>query len=108
MNSLENLVITKYEKRLKRIKGLMICSILLTIIGISMLLLSGCANESATSEESFDGEYTEYFCDAKNFKLATTIEIQKNGKRFAEIKGKLFTFVTDPLTLYNAKDQEIA
>lgn len=47
------------------------------------------------------GTCTEYKCDVKNLRLATTIEIDKEGEDFATVSGNIFTFVVDPLTMYD-------
>lgn len=50
---------------------------------------------------SIKEKYDEYFCDVKNLELATTIEISKGNEKFAKVTGNIFTFVTDPLTMYD-------
>lgn len=54
------------------------------------------------------GEYTEYKFDVKNLHLSTTIEIEKSGEDFAKVKGNVWKFVTDPLTMYDANDNKVA
>lgn len=54
------------------------------------------------------GPCTEYKCDVKNFRLATTIEISKDGKYFSEVAGNLFKFVTDPLTMTDSEGKKMA
>lgn len=54
------------------------------------------------------GSCTEYQCDVKNLRLATTIEIDKEGEDFATVSGNIFTFVVDPLTMYTMSGSKIA
>lgn len=61
-----------------------------------------------TGNQKDIGECTNYVCDVKNFQLATTIEISKEGDKFAKVKGDIFKFVTDPLTMYDMNDSKIA
>lgn len=55
----------------------------------------------------FESEHSTYKCDVKNFRIATTIQINKDGKKFGEVKGNIFTIVTDPLTLYDTEETKI-
>lgn len=52
-------------------------------------------------ENSIKDKYDEYFCDVKNFEFATTIEISKGNEKIAKVAGNVFTFATDPLTMYD-------
>lgn len=54
------------------------------------------------------GEYTEYKFDVKNLHLSTTIEVEKSGENFATVKGNVWKFVTDPLTMYDANGNKAA
>lgn len=55
------------------------------------------------------GTYTPYKFDVKHlFKLSTTIEIEKSGESYAQVKGNIWKIVTDPLTLYDTNGNEIA
>ena len=54
------------------------------------------------------GPHTEYQCDVKNLRLSTTIEIDKEGEDFATVKGNIFKFVVDPLTMYDANENKKA
>lgn len=54
------------------------------------------------------GNCTEYKCDVKNFRLSTTIEIEKENEKFAKVSGNIFKFLTDPLTMYDLKENKIA
>lgn len=54
------------------------------------------------------GECIEYKCDVKNLRLSTTIEIDKEGERFAKVSGNIFRFVTDPLTMYDENNNQVA
>jgi len=60
------------------------------------------------TDKEFKGAHIEYNCDVKNFKIATTINIDKDGKEFVKVKGNVWTFVTDPLTMYDMDDKKIA
>ena len=53
------------------------------------------------------GACTKYKCDVKNFRLATTIDISKEGKDFAKIKGNILKLITDPLTMYDLNERKI-
>lgn len=59
--------------------------------------------ESLTIDK-FDGPYIQYNCDVKNLELSTTIEIKKEDEDFMKVKGNIFAFVTDPLTMYNGDE----
>ena len=55
------------------------------------------------------GDYTEYKFDVKHFmKLSTTIEIDKSGESYANVKGNIFKFATDPLTMYDSNGNKVA
>lgn len=54
------------------------------------------------------GNCTEYKCDVKNLRLSTTIEIDKENEYFATVKGNIFRFVTDPLSMYDSNKNKIA
>lgn len=54
------------------------------------------------------GSCTEYECDVKNLRLSTTIEIDKENEDFARVKGNIFRFVTDPLTMYDLNEKKTA
>jgi len=51
---------------------------------------------------------TYYKCDVKNFELSTAIEISKDGKEYVKVKGNIFTYVTDPLTMYDMAGNKVA
>ena len=51
---------------------------------------------------------TLYTCDVKNFELSTAIEISKNGESYVKVKGNIFTYVTDPLTMYDMAGNKVA
>ena len=57
---------------------------------------------------SFKGPHTEYKCDVKNLRLSTTIKIEKENEDFAKVKGNIFKFVTDPLTMFDMQENKIA
>lgn len=52
----------------------------------------------------FDGPYTQYDCDVKNWELSTAIEIKKEDEDFVKVKGNIFALITDPLTMYNGEE----
>lgn len=58
-------------------------------------------------DKPFEGSHTTYECDVKNFRLATTIQIYKDDKKFGEVRGNLVNFVTDPLTLYDKEETKV-
>ncbi len=62
----------------------------------------------ASGLKSNIGTCTEYKCDVKNLRLSTTIEIDKENEDFAKVKGNIFKFVTDPLTMYDLTENKIA
>jgi len=53
-------------------------------------------------------DYTKYQCDVKLFHWATTINIDKDSKDFATVRGNIFKFVTDPLTMYDLEENKVA
>lgn len=55
-----------------------------------------------------EGPHIEYKCDVKSLSLSTQIDIEKDGEDFAYVKGNLLRFVTDPLTMYDTSDNEVA
>lgn len=75
--------------------------VLLVTLIIAIITVLNANNE-------FEGTYTEYNCDVKNFKMATTINIEKEDKEFVKVKGNVWTFVTDPLTMYDKDDKKVA
>lgn len=76
------------------------------IIGVVALVIVVVAIFSGNKE--FEGPHTEYKCDVKSLNFATTIEIEKGEESFAKVKGNIFTFVTDPLTMYDLNGGKIA
>ena len=54
------------------------------------------------------GPHTEYRCNVKTISLSTKIDIEKEGENFVNVRGNLFTFMTDPLTMYDLEDNKIA
>ena len=79
------------------ITALLLCSVL------------GCSAEATTpSGDNSEKPYTEYQCDVKFFALSTSIDIDKEGNDFVKVKGNIFTYVTDPLTMYDMNDKKIA
>lgn len=51
---------------------------------------------------------TDYKCDVKVLALSTKIEIDKEGEEFAKVKGNIFKYVTDPLTMYDMSGNKVA
>ena len=78
------------------------------VIFFILLATSSCSSNDAEVNNSSDSTYTEYQCDAKIISLATKIEIKKENEEFATVKGNIFTFVTDPLTMYDPDDNKVA
>ena len=63
---------------------------------------------SMFSTENIKGSVTQYTCDVKNLRFATTININCNGTEIGEVKGNVLSLVTDPLTMYNPAGDKIA
>lgn len=77
----------------------LICGILLVVIvGIALFF----------NNKADIGECINYKCDVKNFRLSTTINISKEGENFAKVKGNILKFITDPLTMYDLRENKIA
>lgn len=76
------------------------------VFGIVAVILLGLVIHSIMKKDI--GACTEYHCDVKSLNWSTTINIEKEGEHFATVKGNLFRFVTDPLTLYDAANTKIA
>lgn len=74
--------------------------IAIAVVAVVAFILSG--NSAAK------GPHTEYQCDVKSISLSTKIDIAKEGEDFAKVRGNLFRFVTDPLTMYDLEDNKIA
>lgn len=74
--------------------------IIIAIVVVVAFILSG--NSEAK------GPHTEYQCDVKSISLSTKIYINKEGEDFAKVRGNLFKFITDPLTMYDLDDNKIA
>lgn len=73
------------------------------IIVLALLFIIAGFINSLTIDK-FDGPYTQYDCDVKNFNLSTTIEIEKEDEDFMKVKGNIFALITDPLTMYNGDE----
>lgn len=71
-----------------------------------LIIIISCAIFSRCTPQM--GEHIKYDCDVKNFRLSTTIKIDKENEDFAEIKGNIFKIVTDPLTMYDLDGNRIA
>lgn len=79
---------------------------IMTLVGAVSILLIGAF---ALFENKKDiGPCTEYKCDVKNLHLSTTIDIYKEEEAFAKVKGNIFKFVTDPLTMYDVNEKKLA
>ena len=87
-------------KRFEREFIVLAVVIIIAVVAVVAFILSG--NSKAK------GSYTEYQCDVKSISLSTKIDIDKEGESFAKVRGNLFRFVTDPLTMYDLKDNKIA
>jgi len=87
----------------KETKKMIIHLILIIVILMGPIIWGNIAGD-----RKFDAPYVEYDCDVKNLRLATTIDIKKDGEYFAEVKGNIFTFITDPLAMYNEENKQLA
>lgn len=74
--------------------------IVIAIVAVVAFILSG--NSEAK------GPHTEYQCDVKSLSLSTKIDISKEDEAFVKVRGNLFRFLTDPLTMYDLSDNKIA
>ena len=83
-------------------KKRLIINIILIFLIISILLAI------ITSINPDIGEYRSYFCDVKIFTLKTNINIKKDNKPIASIRGKVIRLFTDPLTMYDNDEKQIA
>lgn len=73
--------------------------IILTIIVILVLLVLW--NISPSSEGK------QYYCNVKVIALSTKIDISEDSKVIRRVSGNILKFLTDPLTLYEAKGNKI-
>ena len=82
----------------------------LFVILMVIIVLSSCiATTTSNHGNPSSRDYTVYECDGKFWSIENTkIKVFKENEYFGTIKGSLFTFVTDPLTFYNANDKKIA
>ena len=67
--------------------------IIIAVVAVVAFITSG--NSEAK------GPHTEYQCDVKSISLSTKIDIDKEGENFVKVRGNLFRFITDPLTMYD-------
>ena len=74
--------------------------IIIAVVAVVAFITSG--NSEAK------GPHTEYQCDVKSISLSTKIDIDKEGENFVKVRGNLFRFITDPLTMYDLEDNKIA
>ena len=79
-------------------------TIFIYLIVIAILVIIGII----TSIKPDIGNNTEYFCNVKVFTLKTNIKIEKESKAISSIRGKVVRFFTDPLTMYDNDDNQIA
>lgn len=79
---------------------------IMILVGVVSILLIGAFVLFGNKKDI--GPCTEYKCDVKNLHLATTIDIYKEEKAFAKVKGNIFKFVTDPLTMYDLGENKLA
>lgn len=82
--------------------------LIINIVLAMMFLATAFIYGAITGDRKFDAPYVEYDCDVKNITLSTTIEIEKDGKHFAKVKGNILKFITDPLTMYDVEDEQLA
>ena len=75
-------------------------AIIIVVVAVVAFITSG--NSEAK------GPHTEYQCDVKSISLSTKIDIDKEGEDFVKVRGNLFRFITDPLTMYDLEDNKIA
>lgn len=90
----------KMSKKMRRKILLGILGLIIVVCVVAFALLLG--NSEAK------GPYTEYQCDVKSISLSTKIDIDKEGENFVKVRGNLFRFITDPLTMYDLEDNKIA
>lgn len=89
---------------MKRETKKIIIYIVVIVLTFSVAFIYG----NITGNRKFDAPYVEYDCDVKNITLSTTIEIEKDGKHFVKVKGNILKFITDPLAMYDAEDEQLA
>ena len=78
----------------------------MVLVVIAVIILGIAFLTSKNSPAS--GPHTEYKCDVQSLNFSTRINIEKEGEDFAYVKGNLFRIVTDPLTMYDVDDNELA
>ncbi len=69
------------------------------VIGIALAIFSAKAPDI--------GESKTYFCDVKVFTLRTNITVKHEDKDIASIRGNVFRFLTDPLSMYDTNGNKI-
>jgi len=77
-------------------------------IGAIVVVISICLAFFLSGNKKDIVTSTEYECDVKNFKLSTTIEIEKENEDFAKVKGDILRLVEDPLTMYDLEENIIS
>ena len=77
-------------------------------LAIAIVLIVFASGIILSSGSKAKGPHNEYQCDVKTISLSTKIDIKKDNEDFAFVKGNLFKFITDPLTLYDENDNEVA
>ena len=88
---------------MKRSSKWIILGIIVVVFSI-ILLCKGCTTDMSANSTDKQNVYN---CNVKILKLSTTINIQKDGEKWGQVKGDLWHFVEDPLTLYDAEENKI-
>ena len=88
---------------MKRIgRNFIVLAVVIIIVVVAVVAFITSGNSEAK------GPHTEYQCDVKSISLSTKIDIDKEGEDFVKVRGNLFRFITDPLTMYDLEDNKIA
>jgi len=91
------------KMRSKTFRIVVISIFAIVLVGTVIMVAIG-----ADNPKEIDGNYAEYTCDVKNFRFATKIEIKTDDTLIGTVSGNIFTFVIDPLTLYDPAGNQIA
>lgn len=83
-------------------RSFIVLTISITIVVLLVVAIASSGNSEAK------GPHTEYQCDVKSISLSTKIDIDKEGEDFVKVRGNLFRFITDPLTMYDLEGNKIA
>lgn len=92
------------KKRNNIALGFGVFSVLVVLV---VLIVTAILAFFSTGTKKDIGTFTEYQCDVKNLQFSTKIEIDKENEDFAIVKGNIFAFFTDPLTMYDLEDNKI-